>query len=58
VTDQLTQSFITLAQQNHIPVVSVYETMPVPGYDFQTWMLAEVQALRKAVTGQVSTGRL
>jgi len=58
VTDPLTQSFITLAQQNHIPVVSVYETMPVPGYDFQTWMLAEVQALRKAVTGQLSTERL
>jgi zinc/manganese transport system substrate-binding protein len=58
VTDPLTQSFITLAQQNHIPVVSVYETMPVPGYDFQTWMLAEVQALRKAVTGQASTERL
>jgi len=30
----------------------------VPGYDFQTWMLAEVQALRKAVTGQASTERL
>src|SRR6516164_2942611 len=58
VTDPLTQSLITLAQQNHIPVVSVYETMPVPGYDFQTWMLAEVQALRKAVTGQASTERL
>jgi len=58
VTDPLMQSFIALAQQNHIPVVSVYETMPVPGYDFQTWMLAEVQALRKAVTGQASTERL
>ena len=58
VTDPLTQSFIALAQQNHIPVVSVYETMPVPGYDFQTRMLAEVQALRKAVTGQASTERL
>jgi len=32
--------------------------VPVPGYDFQTWMLAEVQALRKAVTGQLSTERL
>ncbi|MGH3262500.1 MAG: metal ABC transporter solute-binding protein, Zn/Mn family, partial [Trebonia sp.] len=43
VTDALTQSFITLAEQNHIPVVGVYETMPVPGYDYQTWMQAEVQ---------------
>jgi len=49
VTDTLTQSFITLAKQNHIPVVGVYETMPVPGYDYQTWMLTVVQDLRKAV---------
>jgi zinc/manganese transport system substrate-binding protein len=58
VTDTLTQSFIALARQNHIPVVGVYETMPAPGYDYQTWMLAEVQALRKAVTGQISTEHL
>ena len=58
VTDPLTRSFITLARQNQIPVVSVYETMPVPGYHFQTWMQAEVQALRAAVTGQVSTEHL
>src|SRR5215475_11577091 len=58
VTDPLTRSFVTLARQNQIPVVSVYETMPVPGYDFQTWMLAEVQALREAVSGQVSTEHL
>ena len=38
VTDTLTESFITLAQRNHIPVVGVYETMPTPGYDYQTWM--------------------
>jgi zinc/manganese transport system substrate-binding protein len=58
VTDSLTESFITLAEQNHIPVVGVYETMPTPGYDFQTWMLREVQALRNAVTGNVSTEHL
>ena len=58
VTDPLTRSFVTLARQNQIPVVSVYETMPVPGYHFQTWMQAEVQALRAAVTGQVSTEHL
>jgi zinc/manganese transport system substrate-binding protein len=45
VTDPLTESLITLADQNHIPVVGVYETMPVPGYDYQTWMLTEVQDL-------------
>jgi zinc/manganese transport system substrate-binding protein len=55
VTDTLTQSFITLAEQNHIPVVGVYETMPEPGYDYQTWMLSVVQDLRKAVASSTST---
>ena len=31
VTDTLTQSPVALAEQNHIPVVGVYETMPDPG---------------------------
>ena len=58
VTDTLTESLIALARQNNIPVVGVYETMPVPGYDYQSWMLAEVQALQKAVTSKVSTEHL
>jgi zinc/manganese transport system substrate-binding protein len=58
VTDTLTESFITLAQQNGIPVVGVYETMPVPGYDYQSWMLTEVQDLQKAVASHISTERL
>jgi zinc/manganese transport system substrate-binding protein len=58
VTDPLTESLITLAQQNDIPVVGVYETMPVPGYDYQTWMLTEVRDLQKAVTEKVSTEHL
>jgi zinc/manganese transport system substrate-binding protein len=58
VTDPLTDSLITLANQNHIPVVGVYETMPVPGYNYQSWMLAEVQDLTKAVTSGVSTQHL
>jgi zinc/manganese transport system substrate-binding protein len=49
VTDTLTESFITLARQNHIPVVGVNETMPAPGYDYQTWMLSVVRDLRQAV---------
>ena len=52
------ESFITLAQQNGIPVVGVYETMPVPGYDYQSWMLTEVQDLQKAVADHVSTEHL
>jgi zinc/manganese transport system substrate-binding protein len=58
VTDSLTESFIKLAQENGIPVVGVYETMPTPGYDYQSWMLAEVNALNKAVTAKVSTEKL
>jgi zinc/manganese transport system substrate-binding protein len=52
VTDALTESFIGLAEQNHIPVVGVYETMPA-GYDYQTWILSEVQDLGKAVASHV-----
>jgi zinc/manganese transport system substrate-binding protein len=58
VTDSLTESFIQLAKQNNIPVVGVYETMPTPGYDYQSWMVAEVQALTKAVADRTSTEHL
>lgn len=58
VTDTLTQSFIAAARRAGIPVVGVYETMPVPGYDYQSWMLAEVRALQKAVADKVSTVEL
>jgi zinc/manganese transport system substrate-binding protein len=58
VTSPLTQSFIATADAAGIPVVGVYETMPTPGYDYQSWMLAEVSALSKAIAGKVSTGHL
>jgi zinc/manganese transport system substrate-binding protein len=58
VTDSLTESFISLARANGIPVVGVYETMPEPGYDYQSWMLAEVQDLQKAVADKVSSEHL
>jgi zinc/manganese transport system substrate-binding protein len=58
VTDTLTQSFISLAQANGIPVVGVYETMPTPGYTYQSWMLAETKALQQAVTSKKSTEKL
>jgi zinc/manganese transport system substrate-binding protein len=57
VTDSLTQSFLGAARRYGIPVVGVYETMP-SHYDYQAWMLAEVQALRRAVNGKVSTEKL
>jgi zinc/manganese transport system substrate-binding protein len=58
VTDTLTQSFISLAKANDVPVVGVYETMPTPGYTYQSWMLAEIKALQQAVTTKKSTEKL
>jgi zinc/manganese transport system substrate-binding protein len=58
VTDSLTQSLLSLAHKDGIPVVGVYETMPVPGYDYQSWMLAETRALQAAVTDKISTEKL
>jgi zinc/manganese transport system substrate-binding protein len=58
VTDSLTESFVKAAKAAGIPVVGVYETMPTPGYDYQSWMLAEVKALEKAVAQDISTENL
>ena len=58
VTDSLTESYIKLAHDNGIPVVGVYETMPTPGYDYQSWMLAEVHAMDKALASKTSTEHL
>jgi zinc/manganese transport system substrate-binding protein len=58
VTDTLTDTLLQLAHQQHIPVVGVYETMPTPGYDYQTWMLAEVKALTNALTNGTSAPKL
>ena len=58
VTDSLTQSFLEAAHRNGIPVVGVYETMPTPGFTYQSWMLAETRALQKAVADNISTQKL
>jgi zinc/manganese transport system substrate-binding protein len=58
VTDSLTQSFVDTAGASGIPIVGVYETMPTPGYDYQSWMLAEVNAMTKAVAERTSTVKL
>ena len=58
VTSPLTQAFIATANASGIPVVGVYETMPTPGYDYQSWMLAETRALTRAIAGQASTPHL
>ncbi len=58
VTSSLTESFVQAAKRAGIPVVGVYETMPTPGYDYQSWMLAEVKAIEKAVGQGISTEKL
>ncbi|MGA7836072.1 MAG: zinc ABC transporter substrate-binding protein [Acidimicrobiales bacterium] len=58
VVDALTTSVRTTALNNKVPVVGVYETMPTPGYDFQTWMEAEVAAIQAAVVSGKSTQKL
>ena len=58
VTDSITSNYLKLAAASGIPVVGVYETMPTDGYDYQTWMTAEVKALDRAVTSGKSTVKL
>ncbi|MGH9091397.1 MAG: metal ABC transporter solute-binding protein, Zn/Mn family [Acidimicrobiales bacterium] len=58
VTDPLTDSIRQTALQAGVPVVGVYETMPVPGYDYQSWMMAELDAIKRAVTTGASTQHL
>jgi zinc/manganese transport system substrate-binding protein len=58
VVDSLTTSIRNTAQSAHVPVVGVYETMPTPGYDYETWMEAEVAAIQAAVAHGTSTEHL
>jgi len=58
VTDPLTNSIRETALKAGVPVVGVYETMPTPGYDYQSWMMAELDAIQRAVTSRASTQRL
>ena len=58
VVDSLTNSIRQAAQSASVPVVGVYETMPTPGYNYQSWMLAEVAAIRAAVVRRTSTEHL
>ena len=58
VTDSLTDSIRHTALKAGVPVVGVYETMPTPGYDYQSWMMAELDALRRAVAHGRSTRSL
>jgi zinc/manganese transport system substrate-binding protein len=54
VVSSLTESIRTNAERAGVPVVGVYETMPT-GYNYQSWMLAETEALQSAVVDKTST---
>ncbi|HTB08820.1 MAG TPA: zinc ABC transporter substrate-binding protein, partial [Acidimicrobiales bacterium] len=58
VVDALTSSIRQTAVSAHVPVVGVYETMPTPGYTYQSWMLAEVKAIEAAIVSHHSTEKL
>jgi zinc/manganese transport system substrate-binding protein len=58
VTDSVTQEFLKQARAAGVPVVGVYETMPTPGYHYQSWMMAELHALDRAVSSGRSTTTL
>jgi zinc/manganese transport system substrate-binding protein len=58
VVDSLTSSIRQTAKSAGVPVVGVYETMPSTHYDYQTWMVAEVAAIQRAVAHGKSTGNL
>ncbi len=58
VIDSLTSSIRAVAKSAHVPIVGVYETMPTPGYDYQTWMQAEVRAIESAVAHAKSSVKL
>jgi zinc/manganese transport system substrate-binding protein len=57
VTDSITRGFLAAAARAHVPVVGVYETMP-SGYEYQSWMMAELRALGRAVADGTSTRQL
>ncbi len=58
VVDSLTTSIRQKARSSGIPVVAVYETMPASGYDYQSWMMAEVGAIESAAVHGKSTEHL
>lgn len=58
VVSSVTVALRALAQTSGVPSVAVYETMPTPGYDYQSWMLAEIGAMTKALVSKTSTKEL
>jgi zinc/manganese transport system substrate-binding protein len=58
VASTVTVDLRGVAEAAHVPLVAVYETMPTPGYDYQSWMLAEIAAMTKALRHGSSTKTL
>jgi zinc/manganese transport system substrate-binding protein len=58
VSSPVTLSLRDLAMTSHVPVVAVYETMPTPHFDYQTWMIAEINAIGEAIEHHTSTTSL
>ncbi len=54
-TEALTKRMLTLAQQSHVPTVSVTETQPA-GKHYQQWMLAQLDALGNALAANNAGG--
>ncbi|MBW4029195.1 MAG: zinc ABC transporter solute-binding protein [Acidobacteria bacterium] len=54
VTSPVTQSLVDLAAANHVALVAIYETMP-RSLHVQSWMLAEIAAVRDALAHGTST---
>ena len=57
VTDSLTDRLRDRARALGIPIVAAYELMP-SGYTYQRWMVAETDAVWRALVDHRSTGRL
>ena len=53
VTEKLTQHLLDIAKKAKVPVVAVTETQPA-GMSFEDWMLGELEALDKALSGTSS----
>jgi zinc/manganese transport system substrate-binding protein len=53
----ITVQLLSLAHQNHIPVVGVYETKPLDK-TYQQWMMAEMSAVQLALSKGISTEQI
>jgi zinc/manganese transport system substrate-binding protein len=55
--EAVTTKLLGIARAKRVPIVGVYETMPL-GKNYQSWMMAEVTAVAKALGHGVSTERI